>query len=274
LTSRLLLPLSRGEAVVHAADLWHAVAVPTGERWSWVVWFRTCARCSLAGSAEWYRERAERRDDPVAMFLHARRLALSEARGSSASAWKQAEAARWLLASAQLGFGPAAHQLGLAHTAGEGVRVDLRAAARWLAAATGLDSPSEPLGRLAEFCGSPRASYKERAAAGAAGDPAGCAAVTDAGASCALGPPLAGGPSASARAGVDLAKLLLRGDEMGWPNPLVPGSRRAECGAVEVGDSDARCVALGLLRRAADEGHSRARRMLDAEMRGARQSCE
>ena len=59
LSSRILLPLQRGDAVMHASDLFHGVDVRSGERWSWVVWYRTCSRCTLEGSTSWYRQRAE-----------------------------------------------------------------------------------------------------------------------------------------------------------------------------------------------------------------------
>uniref|UniRef100_A0A7S2IG85 Fe2OG dioxygenase domain-containing protein n=1 Tax=Haptolina brevifila TaxID=156173 RepID=A0A7S2IG85_9EUKA len=38
LSSRALVPLERGDAVIHASDLFHGVDVRSGERWSWVVW--------------------------------------------------------------------------------------------------------------------------------------------------------------------------------------------------------------------------------------------
>lgn len=222
LSSRLLLPLSQGEAVLHASDLWHAVSVPTGERWSWVVWFRTCPHCSLAGAADWYRSRAEAGGDAMAMYLHARRIAPPRTGLPAASA---ARAAGWLRASAELGFGPAAHQLGLAHATGHGVPVDLRIAAVWLARAAGVE--------VSEWaCGGWRAAGR-RAVAGPAGREdasvglvaggdvaAGIPAVAPASAYQTSDAPLAGGPSAASRAGVDLARLLLRAVEMGWPSPL------------------------------------------------------
>ena len=345
---------------MHASDLWHAVSVPRGERWSWVVWFRTCARCSMADSADWYRGRADGGSDPIAMFLHARQLAPSGARASRAGAAAQTEAARWLRASADMGFGPAAHQLGLAYASGEGVPVDLQAAARWMAYAAGI-------GRLLSGSFMPLDSIKH--ADGASVDQEGEAENlmryfrADAGSAheSRLRQPetglitpskgfeanaqIAGGPTARSRAGVDLARLLLRAIEMGWPNPMDGALRmparswslldriaqrsqrrgsfeRAEspstdrhvlssCGSVlaaspEAGRAGSSCktqtpsgggpypahkhddiasqqetcksmgtyqLALALLRRAAAEGHLRAKRMLDEAMETI-PSCE
>ena len=60
-----------------------------------------------------------------------------------------------------------------------------------------------------------------------------------------------GGPTVAARAGFDLARLLLRSCEYGWPSPLPDGQ------APET-------VALRLLRRAATEGHRGATARRDA----------
>ena len=79
LSQRALLPMQLGDAIIHASDLFHGVEVREGERWSLVVWFRTCPRCSLAGSTHWYEQRAEA-GESFAQFLHARRLAHSHRR--------------------------------------------------------------------------------------------------------------------------------------------------------------------------------------------------
>ena len=71
------------------------------------------------------------------------------------------------------------------------------------------------------------AAEPEAEAAAAAGDGGGCW----------------GGPTVAARASFDLARLLLRGCEHGWPSPLPDGEAPPET------------VALRLLRRAASEGH-------------------
>lgn len=228
LSSRLLLPLSQGESVVHASDLWHSVSVPTGERWSWVVWFRTSPHCSMAGAADWYRQRAEAGGDAMAMYLHARRMAPPLAGLPRPGDWAaRVAAAGWLRASAEIGFVPAAHQLGNAYANGDGVPVDLRVAAGWLARAAGVD-PAE------WACGGRRAHVGWGCAA-AGGAPVGLPVSRNAAhglsSAEAAGPPLAvaapshaGGPSASSRAGVDLARMLLRAAEMGWPSPLGLGA--------------------------------------------------
>lgn len=198
LTSRTLLPLEAGDAVVHASDLFHGVDVTDGERWSLVIWFRTCQRCTMHGSADWYRERAES-GEPFAAFLHASRAsqALSDPRE------RHAIAARFYNISANGGFAPAMHSLGNAFITGEGVAVDLRRGATWL----------------------------ERAVASGSDDGGGFTL---------------GGPSVGSRAAFDLARLLLRGEEFGWPSPLSDG------------DADPSSVGRDLLTAAAASGHVRA----------------
>lgn len=50
-----MLPLSRGDAVVHGPDLLHGVGVEGGERWSWILWFRDSATCDDHAD-EWFTE--------------------------------------------------------------------------------------------------------------------------------------------------------------------------------------------------------------------------
>ena len=173
LTTRTLLPLDSGDAVLHASDLFHGVDVAEGERWSLVVWFRTCPHCTMAGSSEWYRARAEA-GEPFGAFLHASRVTQT----ISSPKERQARAAYWYNRSAVGGFAPAMHRMGNAYATGEGVPADLRAAAYWL----------------------------ERA-------------ITSGSASDTAGSSRSSGPSVASRAAFDLARLLLRGVEYGWPSP-------------------------------------------------------
>ena len=67
-----------------------------------------------------------------------------------------------------------------------------------------------------------------------------------------------GGPSVGSRAAYDLARLLLRGVEFGWPSPL-PESSQDPC-----------VRAAELLTAAAADGHVRAR----AELSANKGTCE
>ena len=48
-SNRFVLPLSRGDAVVHQSDLLHGVSVASGERWSWILWYRDSSACAEHG---------------------------------------------------------------------------------------------------------------------------------------------------------------------------------------------------------------------------------
>ena len=77
----------------------------------------------------------------------------------------------------------------------------------------------------------------------------------------------AGGPSVGARAAFDLARLLLRGDEMGWPSPYSAGPLEVQVAAAEGVALLKESVepherAVELLTWAAADGHARARRSL------------
>lgn len=216
LTTRRLLRIEAGDAVVHASDLFHGVDVTAGERWSLVVWFRTCMRCTMAGSSEWYAKGAIA-GEPFAAFLHASRSAqpLSNARE------RAAKAVHWYNISAHAGFAPSMHRLGNAYAAGEGVpAADLRQAAAWLERAV-----------LVTHSISSHQGTKGNAT-------------------------LWGGPSVSSRAAFDLAKLLLRGVENGWPSPFPDEA------------VDPRERAAELLATAAAEGHARAQQTLAMLGRG------
>jgi len=52
---RQVLPLSRGDAAVHGPDLLHGVGVESGERWSWILWYRDSPTCD-DHSGEWFTE--------------------------------------------------------------------------------------------------------------------------------------------------------------------------------------------------------------------------
>ena len=52
---RQVLPLSRGDAAVHGPDLLHGVGVESGERWSWILWYRDSPTCD-DHSGDWFTE--------------------------------------------------------------------------------------------------------------------------------------------------------------------------------------------------------------------------
>jgi TPR repeat protein len=299
LTTRWWLPLDDGEAVVHASDLFHGVHVTEGERWSLVVWFRTCARCTMAGAGDWYLARAVA-GEPFGAFLHASRA--SQALTTALD--RDALAARWYNVSAHGGFAPAQHLLGNAYAVGKGLPVDLKLAAAWLEravaggslrrAVAGGSMPSEALGGTQRFsevlaehadtsgCSARRADREAvpRTAFSAApigtGSAAGSTPVmsavvsADGTGSAAGSTPVvsavvsadgtgpSGGPSVGSRAAYDLARLLLRGVEFGWPSPL-PESSQDPC-----------VRAAELLTAAAADGHVRAR----AELSANKGTCE
>lgn len=211
LRERALLPLGRGDAVLHAGDVLHGVDVRGGERWSWVVWFLSGPRCSLGDAVGWWQERAEA-GQPFAQYLHARRLAHAHRRDSKLAA----AASGWLRLSALDGFPLAMLGLGRAHAAAEGVPLDLRAAALWL-------------GRAAAWRGE-------------GGEGGGVSSL--------------GGARVGARAAYELARLLLRGEENGWPSPL------------PVEEGSVRERARALLEQAAADGHASARELLEEDRVG------
>lgn len=128
LTDRRLLRLDAGDAVFHTSDLFHGVHVQQGERWSWIIWFRTDPHCTMAGSQHWFKERAEVDGDPLSQFLHASRAGQM----FRSPQQRHATSAQWLNRSAHGGFAPAMHALGNAHAKGEGVPASPREAAYWL----------------------------------------------------------------------------------------------------------------------------------------------
>lgn len=109
------LGLQRGDAVAHQSDLLHGVRVDRGARWSWIVWFSDAADCRGDPSL-WHRASAEA-GDPIAAFLQAQRAHMSAGAGSgeagaAATAAVSDAKLRWLMASAEAGFGRAANEVG------------------------------------------------------------------------------------------------------------------------------------------------------------------
>jgi TPR repeat protein len=205
--------------------------------------------------------------EPFAQFLHSRRLAYAHRH----VAGPHAQAAmRWLNRSAHSGFPPAMHLLGKAHASGDGIQLSLRAAVHWLdraalwtalwtapsaqhvhatdtdargEAETGGGAGAEDSAFGAKGCASPLTSLPAAA-------PAGLGPVVSS--RPGLRPGLVGGPTISSRAAFDLAKLLLHGEEYGWPSPL------------NVNEPSPWERAQELLVRASEDGHAHALKALNA----------
>jgi hypothetical protein len=44
-TDKRFIQMQKGDAVVHTSDLLHGVQVPSGARWSWILWFSDAENC-------------------------------------------------------------------------------------------------------------------------------------------------------------------------------------------------------------------------------------
>lgn len=71
-STRQGLGLNRGDAVVHQSDLLHGVNVESGERWSWILWYRDSPTCEDK-SHEWFEECAEE-GNAICEGLHAAKM--------------------------------------------------------------------------------------------------------------------------------------------------------------------------------------------------------
>ena len=71
---REVLPLLRGDAVVHQSDLLHGVEVEGGERWSWIMWYRDSPMCEEHGH-EWFATCAQD-GNPICQGLHATKVGM------------------------------------------------------------------------------------------------------------------------------------------------------------------------------------------------------
>lgn len=146
------------------------VNVPSGTRWSWVLWFKDGGDCTAADPTAWHRRPAED-GDAVAQFLHAHRLhqfgvppsrtagnftlpstsatnmpappqggeydvdPQQLQRGEELAAWRLRQRAEWLRRAAEGGFSRAQNELGNAYNTGEGVPMDTKLARQWFEAA-------------------------------------------------------------------------------------------------------------------------------------------
>ena len=69
---RQVVALARGDAVVHQGDLLHGVHVSSGERWSWILWFRDSETCEEHGH-EWHKDCSDS-GDPICQMVHANKV--------------------------------------------------------------------------------------------------------------------------------------------------------------------------------------------------------
>ena len=154
-----VLPLKRGDAVVHESDLQHGVRMPDddGSRWSWILWYLDSERCD-AFVDEWHRGCAES-GSSLCQYLHSLRLggkvraelweestklsAMVDASGAvingddaskldKAKAAALVEAANWARLAAQSGLGRAMDHYAMLLRSGKGVAKDEVAASVWL----------------------------------------------------------------------------------------------------------------------------------------------
>ena len=93
-----VLPLARGDAVVHRSDLLHDVLLPEdeGDRWSWITWFDDREQCDNDGQ-RWFGDCAED-GQPLCQYLLARSLS---------SRGEDSQALVWMRRAAEAGLGMA-----------------------------------------------------------------------------------------------------------------------------------------------------------------------
>jgi hypothetical protein len=111
-TGRKLLPLLRGDAVVHTTQLSHGVSLAseTSKRWSVVFWIRDSDTCE-AHNMEWHRGCAAA-GNPVCQYLQAMILGRDPTQRARVGAARQAEALDLMKQSAMGGYGPSLRQVG------------------------------------------------------------------------------------------------------------------------------------------------------------------
>eukprot|EP00940_MAST-03C_sp_MAST-3C-sp2_P003158 g3158.t1 len=103
-SKRLLVPLRTGDAAIHSSSLLHGVKVTGGSRYSWINWISSSQSCDPADSAHWHVDEAER-GDPIAMFLHAKRMPLF-------APGEMDDQITWIRKSAEAGFARAMNEYG------------------------------------------------------------------------------------------------------------------------------------------------------------------
>lgn len=108
-SERYFIPLHPGRAVIHTSDILHGVDVMSGERWSYIFWLSNHVECDPKGSKFFHIKEANQ-DDPMAMFLHAKRFPLFSSPSFHVDSHKQA---MWMKRAADSGFARAMNEIGL-----------------------------------------------------------------------------------------------------------------------------------------------------------------
>eukprot|EP00039_Didymoeca_costata_P013727 m.213282 g.213282 ORF g.213282 m.213282 type:complete len:141 (-) comp15859_c0_seq22:1227-1649(-) len=112
---------------MHQSDLLHGVEVLSGERWSWIIWYKDSSTCSNDRPAYWNQEEVSAKD-PIALFLHAYRVHMTPGISKETA---QQEKFQLLLASAELGFPRAMNDVGTLYNTGAGVELNETTARFW-----------------------------------------------------------------------------------------------------------------------------------------------
>jgi TPR repeat protein len=125
---RRVIGLGRGDAVVHQYDLLHGVSLRSGERWSWILWYRDSEVCDEHGY-EWPQTCA-RGGNPICQLHMANKVGqvpgISEADVSALTL-------SYTLGAARGGISGAMYKLGRAYMKKlpSSLPHDVHAAARW-----------------------------------------------------------------------------------------------------------------------------------------------
>ena len=130
-SERHFVPLFPGQAVVHSSDVLRGVDVMKGQRWSFIMWLANDEKCDPRHSSHWHIKEAEQ-GNPMAMFLHAKRVPLF----SSISSSSQEVGSMMMKRAAESGFGRAQNEFAMWHREGtNGVEKNVEEAKRWFESA-------------------------------------------------------------------------------------------------------------------------------------------
>ena len=113
---RQVIPLRKGDVVMHQYDLLHGVQVndlsesEPATRWSWIMWYKDSSTCQQLGH-RWSESCAEK-GDPLCQYFQGWRVHLNP----DISQRQQIELReKWMTLSAEQGFGEAAFKVGRSH---------------------------------------------------------------------------------------------------------------------------------------------------------------
>ena len=186
-----VLPLRRGDAVVHESDLLHGVHLPDddGERWSWVMWYKDSTTCTDHGE-EWHAAcaaqgnslcqylqsmRVRRTPPPKGSSLGSMALPKGPTQGAKPKVDNEvsrAERVKWVKSAAEQGLGRAMDRYAVLLHTGQGVPRDDAQAAIWMRRAIAASGEANAHCRLGQmlwegsaFPSTPRGNAKAEAAA-------------------------------------------------------------------------------------------------------------